>query len=53
MGGSPGGFRTGSWEYPPLDTAMQESGFEELEAYVLRSHNKVVQYIVKRTILYL
>ena len=36
----------GVWEYPPLDTAIQEAGFEEMEAYVLKSHNTVLQYIV-------
>ena len=30
-----------SWYYPPLETAMQEAGFEELEAYVLRMKNTV------------
>ena len=34
------------WEYPPLETAIHEAGFEEMEAYVLKSHNNVIQYIV-------
>ena len=34
-----------SWEYPPLETAIQEAGFEEVEAYMLRRRNEVTQYI--------
>ena len=40
-------------EYPPLKTAMEEAGFEDMGAYVLKSQNTVVQYIATRTILYL
>ena len=36
----------GSWEYPPLDTAMEEVGFDEMGEYVLKRKNQVVQYIV-------
>ena len=35
----------GSWEYSPLDKAMQEAGFEEVEAYVLMRQNMVAQHI--------
>ena len=41
----------GSWEYPSLEEAMQEAGFEEVEAYVPRRNNMVAQYIVLRRIL--
>ena len=37
-------FLGGSWEYPPLDEAMQETGLEEVEAYVFRRNNMVKQY---------
>ena len=41
----------GSWEYPPLEAAMQEAGFEEMGEYVLKRQNTVAQYIVTRPIL--
>ena len=41
----------GSWEYPPLETAMEEACFEEMGAYVLKSQNMVAQYIATQTIL--
>ena len=34
-----------SWGYPPLETVMQEVGFEEVEEYVLSRHNTIAQYI--------
>ena len=37
--------------YPLLDTAIQEAGFEEVEACVLRSQNTAAQYILMRPIL--
>ena len=40
-----------SWEYPYLDISMQEAGFEEVEAYLLRRKNTAAQYIVKQPIL--
>ena len=33
----------GIWEYPPLDMAMHEVGFDEMEAYVLKRQNTVAQ----------
>ena len=41
----------GSWEYPPLETEMEEAGFDEMGAYVLKRKNTVAQYIVTRTIM--
>ena len=38
-------------EYPPLETAMEETGFEDMGAYVLNSQNTFVQYIETRPIL--
>ena len=40
-----------SWEYPPMKMAIQEEGFEEMKAYVLKRQNTVVQYIAMRPIL--
>ena len=40
-----------SWQYPPLETVMQEAGFEEVEACVLRRHNTAVQYIATQQIM--
>ena len=37
--------------YPLLDTAIQEAGFEEVEACVLRRQNTAAQYIAMRPIL--
>ena len=34
-----------SWDYPPLDVAMAEAGFEEIRTYVTRRHNAVAHYI--------
>ena len=39
------------WEYPPLETATEEAGFEEIGACVLKRQNTVAQYIVARPIL--
>ena len=36
----------GSWEYLPLETEIQEAGFEEIGEYVLKRENTFVQYIV-------
>ena len=33
------------WEYPSLETATQEAGFEEMKAYVKNMQNTVTQYI--------
>ena len=41
----------GSWEYPPLEVAMEEVGFDEIRVYVTRRQNTVVQYIVTRKIM--
>ena len=41
----------GSWEYPPLETVMEEAGFEEMGAYFLKRQNTVAQYINMRPIL--
>ena len=41
----------GSWEYPPLEEAMQEAEFCEVEAYVPRRKNTVAKYIVMQLVL--
>ena len=41
----------GSWEYPPLQTGMEEAGFEEMGSYFLQIQNTVTQYITTRLIL--
>ena len=33
------------WEYPLLETAMEEAGFEEMGSYVLNRQNMVAHYI--------
>ena len=35
----------GGWEYPPLGGTMRDSGLEEVETYITRIQNRVVQYI--------
>ena len=40
----------GSWEYLPLETEIQEAGFEEIGEYVLKRENTFVQYIVMQPI---
>ena len=35
----------GGWDFPPMDTAMEEACFEEIGAYVLKRQNMVAQYI--------
>ena len=40
----------GIWEYPPLETAMEETGFEEMGTYALKRQNTVTQYIATRPI---
>ena len=51
MGRQPKRWVGGIWEYPTLDTSMEEAGFEEMEAYVIKSENAVAHYIKMRTIL--
>ena len=41
----------GIWEYSPLDIVIEEAGFKEMGAYVLKRHNTVAQYIATRPIL--
>ena len=36
----------GSWDYPPLEAAMAEAGFEDIRTYVTRSQNTVVKFII-------
>ena len=33
----------GIWDYPSLETAIQELGFEEMEEYLMKRQNKVAQ----------
>ena len=41
----------GVWEYPPMASAMKETGFEEIGAYILKRKFKVVYYIMVRLIM--
>ena len=41
----------GSWDYPLLEAAMSEAGFEDIRTYVTRSQNKVAKYIATQPIL--
>ena len=41
----------GSWEYPSLEEAMVEAGFEGIGTYITSRQNMVAQYIVTRPIL--
>ena len=47
----PRGQGGGSCYYPPLATAMAESGFEETGTYVSRRKNTVAHYIATRLIM--
>ena len=39
------------WDYPLVETEMNEAGLEEMEEYVLIWHNTIAQYIATRLIL--
>ena len=39
------------WDYPPLDTVIQESGFEEMAEYEMKRKNMVAKYIVTQPIM--
>ena len=39
------------WEYPPLEVAMEESGFEDIGVYIISRQNMVAQYIETQLIL--
>ena len=39
------------WECPPLVSALEDSGLEEIGVYITRRHNMVAQYIAMRLIL--
>ena len=41
----------GSWEYPSLEEAMLEAGFEGIGTYITRRQNTVAQYIATGPIL--
>ena len=41
----------GRWEYPPLVTAMEEAGFEDIRVYITRRKNTASQYIATRPIM--
>ena len=41
----------GSCEYPPLEEAMVEAGFEGIVKYITRWHNTAAPYIATRPIL--
>ena len=37
--------------YPPLEAVMAETGLQEVDNYVSRRQNKVIQFIVTRLIM--
>ena len=39
------------WVYPPLEDAMTEAGFQDVDTYVSRRHNTVAQFIATRPIM--
>ena len=41
----------GGWDCPPLTKAMEDLGFEEIGAYILKIQNTVAQYIATRPML--
>ena len=41
----------GSWEYPSLEEAMVETGFEGIRTYITRRQNTVAHYNVTQLIL--
>ena len=41
----------GGWDYPPLESSMEEEGFEEIGVYIQKRQNTVAQYIVMRPIM--
>ena len=41
----------GSWAYPPLEEAMEETGFEGIRKFITRRQDTVAQYIATRPIL--
>ena len=41
----------GGCEYPPLDIAMEDEGFEEMGAYVMKKHITIAQYLATRLIM--
>ena len=36
----------GSWMYPPIGAAMEKVGLDDIEVYIARFQNMVVQYIM-------
>ena len=41
------------WDYSPLETDMEQTGFKEIRVYNQKSQNTVVKYIATRPIMYL
>ena len=41
----------GSWQYPPMVSALEKVVFEEIEVYIPKNHNTATQYIATRLIL--
>ena len=41
----------GAWYYPPLESAMEYAGFEEIGVYIQKRQNTVAQYIVTQPIM--
>ena len=53
MGRRPQIVCNGLWVYPPLEDAMAEAVFQEVQTYVSLHQNKVAQFIATRPIMYL
>ena len=43
--------RDRGWVYPPLEDKMAQAGLQEVDTYVSRPQNTVVQYITTRPIM--
>ena len=41
----------GEWEYPPLAAVMEEAGFGEIGAYILKRQSTFAQYVATRKIM--
>ena len=41
----------GGWDYPPLESAIEEAGSEEIGVYIQKMQNMVAQYIATQPIL--
>ena len=51
MGQQPLKWQDRGWVYPPMEYAMVEAGFHEVDTYVSCHQNTVAQYIATRSIM--